>query len=240
MSTWWVAASTAAAVAWALPPCARWPAPRTGRGPEQGVIRDDRLHRWRWMWSLLAGTGGAAFVSGRLALPIGAVTALAVWVWVGRAEPGSVRRRREAVARELPGLVQLLVGALESGCDVAAALSLVCTALPGPAADLLSGVARRLSLGVAPEHAWATVASDPELAALGRAMNRASRSGSSVTQEVARLADDLDRRARLRIEERARAVGVKAAVPLGLCLLPSFLLIGVVPLVAALLRSLSL
>jgi len=35
-------------------------------------------------------------------------------------------------------------------------------------------------------------------------------------------------------------VGVKAAVPLGVCLLPSFLLIGVVPLVAGLLRSLSL
>jgi pilus assembly protein TadC len=61
-----------------------------------------------------------------------------------------------------------------------------------------------------------------------------------VTQEVPRLADELDRRARLQVEERARAVGVKAAVPLGLCLLPSFLLIGVVPLVAALLRSLAL
>jgi len=44
----------------------------------------------------------------------------------------------------------------------------------------------------------------------------------------------------VRVEERARAVGVKAAVPLGVCLLPSFLLIGVVPLVAGLLRSLSL
>jgi hypothetical protein len=61
-----------------------------------------------------------------------------------------------------------------------------------------------------------------------------------VTQEVIRLADELDRRARLGVEERARAVGVKAAVPLGLCLLPSFLLIGVVPLVAALLRSVAL
>ena len=35
------------------------------------------------------------------------------------------------------------------------------------------------------------------------------------------------------VEERARAVGVKAAVPLGLCLLPAFVLIGVVPLVVA-------
>jgi hypothetical protein len=41
------------------------------------------------------------------------------------------------------------------------------------------------------------------------------------------------------VEDQARAVGVKAAVPLGLCLLPSFLLIGVVPVVIGLLRSLA-
>jgi pilus assembly protein TadC len=136
--------------------------------------------------------------------------------------------------------VHLLAGALESGCDVAEALRLVCLALPGPAAELLAGVPARLSLGVAPELAWRPVLDDPTISAVGRAMVRAQRSGASVTQEVARLADDLDRRARVQMEDRARTVGVKAAVPLGLCLLPAFLLIGVVPLVAGLLRSLSL
>ena len=38
----------------------------------------------------------------------------------------------------------------------------------------------------------------------------------------------------------ARAVGVRAAVPLGLCLLPAFVLIGIVPLVVALLADLKL
>jgi pilus assembly protein TadC len=71
-------------------------------------------------------------------------------------------------------------------------------------------------------------------------MVRAHRSGSPVTDEVARLADELGHRARLRTEERARTVGVKAAVPLGLCLLPSFVLIGIVPLVVGMLRSLEL
>ena len=139
-----------------------------------------------------------------------------------------------------PALVHLLAGALESGCDVTDALRLVCAALPGPAADLLAGVPLRLSLGVAPEAAWRPVLDDPSVASVGRAMVRAHRSGSSVTQEVARLADDLERRALMQVEDRARAVGVKAAVPLGVCLLPSFLLIGIVPLVVGLLRSLSL
>jgi hypothetical protein len=40
------------------------------------------------------------------------------------------------------------------------------------------------------------------------------------------------------VEDKARRVGVLAAVPLGLCLLPAFLLIGIVPVVAGLLTAL--
>jgi hypothetical protein len=47
-----------------------------------------------------------------------------------------------------------------------------------------------------------------------------------------RLADDQRRRSHAEVEARARAVGVKAALPLGVCLLPAFILVGVVPLVA--------
>ncbi len=39
--------------------------------------------------------------------------------------------------------------------------------------------------------------------------------------------------------QRARRVGVRAAVPLGLCLLPAFLLIGIVPVVAGLVSDLA-
>ncbi len=49
---------------------------------------------------------------------------------------------------------------------------------------------------------------------------------------MARLAEDLRAVTRSEMEGRARAVGVKAAGPLGLCLLPAFVLVGVVPLVA--------
>jgi pilus assembly protein TadC len=61
-----------------------------------------------------------------------------------------------------------------------------------------------------------------------------------VTHEVARLAYEFSETSRATVEERARSVGVKAAVPLGLCLLPSFVLLGVAPLVVALLQSLDL
>lgn len=230
---------SAVAVVIAVPPRARCPSEPGGVVPTPA---DDPgpLHRWRWLWATLAAVGGATFVSGAWGVPVAVAVAAATWVSIGRAEPTTTRRRREAAARELPGLVHLLATALESGCDIRDALRLACDALPGAAADVLDGASARLALGAGPEAAWRPVLDHSELAPLGRSMLRAHRSGSSVTHEVARLADDLESRTRVRVEERARAVGVKAAVPLGVCLLPSFLLIGVVPLVAGLLRSLSL
>ena len=47
-----------------------------------------------------------------------------------------------------------------------------------------------------------------------------------------------EEQARAEVEDRARRVGVRAAVPLGLCLLPSFVVLGIVPLAAALLADL--
>jgi Flp pilus assembly protein TadB len=234
---WLAAASAALAAGAAVPLRVRWP-----RSSSQAVaVCEDVgwMHRWRWMWSLLSGIAGAMFLSGTGGLVIGMATGVVTWCWIGRSEPAPVRRSREAAERDLPGVVHLLATALESGCDVGASLQLVCDALPGPASRFLDCVPARLSLGVPAEAAWRPVLDSPELAPLGRAMLRASRSGASVTDEVGRLADELDRRARARMEDRARTVGVKAAVPLGLCLLPSFLLIGVVPLVIGLMRSLS-
>jgi Flp pilus assembly protein TadB len=197
------------------------------------------MHRGRPIWSLLAGLGAATFVAGVGGVVAGVGVAAVTWSWIGRLDAPSVRRQRDLVERDLPGLVHLLATALESGCDVALALRLVGEALPGPSTTLLDAVPARLALGVPPDIAWRPVLDSAELAPLGRAMVRAHRSGAPVTEEVARLADELERRARARVEDRARAVGVKAALPLGLCLLPSFLLIGVVPLVAGLLRSLA-
>ncbi|EGD45368.1 type II secretion system protein [Nocardioidaceae bacterium Broad-1] len=71
-------------------------------------------------------------------------------------------------------------------------------------------------------------------------MARAQATGAPVATTVERLADDLTRNARAEVEDRARSVGVKAAVPLGICLLPAFLLLGVVPVVGGLLSNLGI
>ena len=182
-------------------------------------------------WTLLGGPAGVA---------AGVGCAVGAWVVLTRAEPAGVRREREAARRQLPHLVGLLVGPLRAGAATEGALTAVCSALPGPAADRFDGLRRRLRWGTDPVAVWEELARDPELGLLGRTLARAHESGASVADEIEALARELADAGRADAEDRARQVGVRAAVPLGLCLLPAFLLLGIVPLVAALLGSLGL
>lgn len=196
------------------------------------------LMRHRLLWSLLAAVGGAVFIGGASGSVAAVAIGVGTWVGIGRAEPPAVRRRREAVRHELPHVVALLGSALRAGAGVAEGVRLVCGALPGAAAEDLAHLASRLELGADPAQVWGVLARDPVLAPLGRTMGRAHSSGTPVVTAVERLADELGRSARAEVEDQARAVGVKAALPLGLCLLPAFVLIGIVPLVAGLMSSL--
>ncbi len=197
------------------------------------------LRRWRVPCALLAGVGAAVVLGGPAAPFAGLVAGVMTWVAAGRIEPRAVRLRREEVRRDLPHVVTLLGAALRSGAAPGAAIDTVCRALPGAAADLLGPVAARLALGADPLGVWAGLADDPAIGPLGRTMARAHRSGAPVVGAVDRLSDELARRSRADVEDRARAVGVRAAVPLGVCLLPAFLLLGIVPLVVGLAKSIA-
>jgi Flp pilus assembly protein TadB len=237
VTPWLPVACAAGAAALALPvrPVLRARAPTAPSSSTVGW-----LHRHRLLWSGLAGLGAFLFLSGPVAPAAGVAAAVGAWIAVGRAEPADVRRRRAEVRRDLPYVVDLFAATLRGGAAPGDGVALVAAALPGAAADRLSSVAARLSLGLDPVQVWEGLADDPELGRLGRALARAQSTGAPVVASVERLADDLARSARAETEERARAVGVKAALPLGLCLLPAFVLVGIVPLVVALLSALDL
>jgi Flp pilus assembly protein TadB len=231
-------AAAGAAAALLLPGRTRWE-PAT---VEPARLRDpgDWLRRWRPLWVVLAAAAAAVFVGGVVGLVAAPVAGAVTWLVVERAEPAPLRRERELARHDLPHVVGLLADALRSGQPPVEALAVVAAALPGPAAARLSGVVSRLRLGIDPAEVWADLAADPALGPLGRALARAHRTGAPVVPAVDRLAEELARAARAEVEDRARAVGVKAAVPLGLCLLPAFVLLGIVPVVAGLLSSLGL
>jgi Flp pilus assembly protein TadB len=225
-----VAGATLAALAvmWWLPAEIRVAAPRPGSRSVLGL---------RPVAAVGVGAAAWLFVGGPLG-PIAACAAAAAAWWVlARTEAPGRRREREEVQRTLPHLIDLFASTLRSGAEPVAALAQVCAALPGPAADRLSPVVERARWGAGGLEAWHAIADDDELAPLARAMVRSLTSGASVVQTVERLADELARESAARAEDAARRVGVSAAVPLGVCLLPAFLLLGVVPTVASLFGS---
>jgi len=188
--------------------------------------------------SSLAGLGALAVLPSELA-PLGGLgAAVAVWLFAGRVEPPGVRKEREAVRRDMVPLMALVASVLEAGAPPESALEVSAACLPGLAADRLASVRARLRLGGDPEHVWEAVSEDPVFAPLGRAITRAQRTGAPIATTVARLAQELAEQQLAAVEDRARSVGVKAAVPLGVCLLPAFLLLGIVPVAAGLLQTL--
>lgn len=243
---WAIAVLAGAAAALLVRPVARLPTASLPAVPPPDALRratpadDGWMLRWRPLWSILAGLGALVFLGGPLGLVGAPLSAAGCWLLIGRAESPAVLKERASAQAELPHLVRLLSAALAAGAAPAEALSVVVAAMPGAAAARLAPVAARLRLGADPVATWRELIGDPALAPLGRALSRAHATGAPVAVSVERLADDLTRRARAEVEDRARRVGVKAAVPLGLCLLPSFLLLGVVPVVGSLLSRLQL
>ena len=181
-------------------------------------------------WALLGG------VVGTVAGPLAGVVA---WTVLGRAEDPSLARRRERLAEELPIGVDLLASCLDAGAAPEAALRTVARALGGPVEEELLAVHARLGLGVDPATVWRDLGRHPQLGPLGRTVSRAYDSGASVAGAVRGLAAELRERAEAEVEARARSIEVKAAAPLGLCLLPAFVLLGIVPMVAGAFASMS-
>jgi Flp pilus assembly protein TadB len=179
-----------------------------------------------------AGVGVAVLLGSTAGLLLAPVIGAVVWRWLGTLESRESRRRRAALSQALPLTVDLLAACLAVGASPGAALGQVAAAVEPPMREELAAVAARLRLGADPGTVWDELAHHAELGPLGRSLARAVRTGSSVADAMSRLAEDLRTAGRTEVEGRARAVGVKAAAPLGLCLLPAFVLIGVVPLVA--------
>jgi Flp pilus assembly protein TadB len=187
-----------------------------------------------------AACGAWVLVGGPTGLAVGAAAAVAAWRVLGAAEGPAARRRRLRIAQDLPVAVQLMAGCLSAGAATGRALEIVGPAIGGPLGVEFGLIASRLRLGTDPAALWRGLATDTHLAELGAALRRAHESGASVAGAIEQLAEDLQLAQRSQAEQRARTVAVRAAAPLGLCLLPAFLLLGVVPMTVGLVSSLTL
>jgi tight adherence protein C len=146
---------------------------------------------------------------------------------------GRVARTRAAdAAREMPLFLDLLAVATSAGLGPQVAVRRAVEPVEGPLADELERALRDADLGRRWRDELAAAGERLRLADLDRAIRllvRTERLGSSLADEMARLASDVREERRARAIERARAAPVKMLFPLVFLILPAFLLLTVVP-----------
>ncbi len=170
---------------------------------------------------------------------IGAVAAPLAHRAVGRLESAVGRQRAAKIAAQLPSALDLMVATLEVGRPPVTAFALAAEATSDPLGVELASVAHRLAVSGDSMAVWRSVEADPALGPVGRAFRRAESSGMPVARVVSGVADDLRRERRAHRREASRKVAVQTAAPLGICFLPAFFLIGIVPTIISTFRTFS-
>jgi hypothetical protein len=155
---------------------------------------------------------------------------------------GSDRGRARAGEAGGPGLgdaamlLELVGAMLEAGAGLGRARALVAELAAPEIRAPLRPVVAALAVGADWDTAWGS--SDvrpPELLALRDALGFAALTGAPSSAILYAQAARLRRERFRTAEKRAAALGVKLVVPLGLCSLPAFICLGVLPVLLALL-----
>ncbi|OBK96846.1 hypothetical protein A5645_07630 [Mycobacterium asiaticum] len=160
-----------------------------------------------------------------------------------RARAGVVRRgpggRRRAAGTDPLGVasgLDVLAVCLAAGMAVSAAAAAAARAAPPRLASVLRRAAELLALGADPAVAWSapTDGIDPQTEGLLRLARRSASSGAALAEGVAELAAQSRHDAAQAAAAAAERAGVVIAGPLGLCFLPAFVCLGIVPVIAGL------
>ena len=130
----------------------------------------------------------------------------------------------------------VLAACLTSGMAVSSAAEAAAPSAPRRLAEVLRRAADMLALGADPAAAWSNsdLPLDDHGEALLRLARRSATSGAALANGVADLADQSRHDAASAADAKAQRASVLIAGPLGLCYLPAFVCLGIVPIVAGL------
>ncbi len=172
-------------------------------------------------WILLA-AGGGLWLAGQR--------------WIRALTERAAVAGADAEAVALP--LALAEAAVVAGLDVRAAIEAAGYALADEDGASLVAVADDLAAGSSWEVAWGRHrgADDP----LARALRSSWTAGASPLPTLRSVRESAVESGRTDAERAAARLGVRVALPLALCLLPSFVVLGVVPLLLAVARGMGL
>lgn len=168
-----------------------------------------------------------------VALVVLAVVLVLPWTPVSRRVPARSRsRRRSGPTRPRAGvdpavLLDLADAALACGAPVPTVLVALGDVVPGGDGRVLRRTGSALALGAPWPEAWSDTpeALGPLAVALEPAWVDGVSAGPLLRQAADRIRADRSRDA----QEAAARLGVRLVLPLGLCFLPAFVLLGLVP-----------
>jgi pilus assembly protein TadC len=150
------------------------------------------------------------------------------------------RRARRPDPLAIASSLDVLAVCLTAGMAVSTAAAATAPSAPAPLSRVLRRAADVLALGADPAAAWAVPpelpagAIDAQTDALLRLARRSAASGAALADGVTELAAQCRHDAAHSAAAAAERAAVLIAGPLGLCFLPAFVCLGVVPVVAGL------
>lgn len=140
--------------------------------------------------------------------------------------------------RDLPLLVDLLAGCLTAGVGLPDALDAAAAGVDAGLGSQCRAIAAALRSGVPPDEAVAGWREQPALAPVARTLARTAATGAGAAADLRRTAARLRAQHRAAGRRRVQQASVWVVLPLGLCFLPAFVLVAVVPLVVGLIPAL--
>ena len=124
-----------------------------------------------------------------------------------------------------------MAAALRTGAPTATALAAIEPAAPLVLRDDLRRTAALLRLGASSTEAWSSLRVHPILGSVALVATRSAESGIRLADGLERQAADMRAEIHAAAITRANRVATMSLLPLGLCFLPAFVLLGVVPIV---------
>lgn len=165
-----------------------------------------------------------------------AVVRLRAGLVVPTARPGFAARRPDRLA--VASSLDVLAVCLAAGMTVSGAAAATAPSAPPALAGVLQRAADLLALGADPSAAWSSASTgsdiDPHTDSLLRLARRSATSGTALAAGVAELAGQCRDDAVHAATAAAERAAILIAGPLGLCFLPAFVCLGIVPVVAGL------
>ncbi|MBC3186560.1 type II secretion system F family protein [Corynebacterium sp. zg-331] len=125
--------------------------------------------------------------------------------------------------------IDLYAACLASGLSPAVSAGIVGGCSTSPARETWRTIASLLAIGVSPERAWADARDLPGLRDVARLACGSHHSGAGFAEAAAQVAEAIRHATADRATATAERAGVLIAMPLTLCFLPAFFLLGLAP-----------